>query len=65
MCRRCVGMIFGQVCKFLFFMFFLKIFNILDLRSGSDPGIFVILDQKMCRVRDLYRGYDPVGGRGH
>ena len=49
--------------KSFIFIFFFEIFNILDLRS--DLGIFEILDQKMCRGRDLYRGYDPVGGRGH
>ena len=60
-------MISGQVCNFLFFMIFenFQHFGTQDLRSGSDLGIFEILDQKMCRVRDLYRGYDPLGGRGH
>ena len=31
-----------------------------NLRSGSDPGIFELLNQKKCHGRDFYRGYDPV-----
>ena len=55
-------MIPGQVLKKLFFMIFenFQHFGTQDLRSGSDPGIFEILNKK-CHGRDFYPDMTHLG----